>query len=280
MALKAVIDSLDEVDEALRDFYAQPDGASHWILDVEPVERIDGKNKSHYELRDTAGLRAALGVERNRADKAEAKLRDFGDLSASDAQEALAKLEELSALDPEKEAEQRALTKFEQMKKQLEDSFKKTKTSLEDEIASLYGQLEESMLETEIVKALNEEGGSITLLKPQLKAQTKLDRDSGGKFVRVVLDEHGNPEYTSAGGTAVPMTILEKVKQMKQNPEFAPAFKGTLRSGGGSTSTETTRASASPATKAASGSVANDPELIGQNLEAIDKGEMSVEGFD
>ncbi len=108
----------------------------------------------------------------------------------------------------------------------------------EDELKSASGQTESDALkkardETSKAKrdasathALQKAGGNISLMQDKVTAQ--LDTDAEGNLF--VADEDGTP-LLNGEGTA--MTVDGLVADMKANPEFAGAFKGTGSAGGG-----------------------------------------------
>src|SRR5262245_7637775 len=127
MALKALLNSLDGLDDATKALYVEKDGK--FVLDVESV---DG-----FALEDVNGLKTALGKERTRADRAEGLNVKFKDLDPDKARAALAELEELKKLDPSKEADKIANTKFEAAKAQLLEKHTGEITSREERIGHL-----------------------------------------------------------------------------------------------------------------------------------------------
>ena len=138
MALKAVIDSIDDLDEGQQSLYREitDDGdlKGKFILDVEPAHGLN--------LENVDGLKSALGKERTAREKLERDVVKFKDIDPDKARDALAKLEELSEIDPEKEADKIANTKFEAAKKQLVEKHGQALEEREDRIKALSGQID------------------------------------------------------------------------------------------------------------------------------------------
>jgi hypothetical protein len=81
MGLKAVLDTLDGVDESLKGFYQQADGK--FRLDIEGGYKLPS---------EIEGLTSALGKERQRADELAKAMKSYEGLDAKAARDALAKV--------------------------------------------------------------------------------------------------------------------------------------------------------------------------------------------
>lgn len=220
MALKAILASLDGIDDATKALYVEKDGK--FVLDVETV---DG-----FSLEDVNGLKTALGKERTRADKAEGLIGKFKDLDPDKARAALTELEELKKLDPNKEADKIANSKFEAAKTQLLEKHTGEITSRDERIGHLTKTVEGLLIDAAATSALAEAKGSVELLLPHVRAHTRV-KEVDGKFTVEVVDKDGNAKIADSKGT--PMDIKGLVAEMRQSEAFGRAFEASGSSGTG-----------------------------------------------
>lgn len=218
MALEPVVQDIDSVPEAIRDYYAEQDGK--FILQV--------AKKDGYALENVEGLKSALGKERNRADQNERKLKQFGDLDPTGIQEKLQKLEELQSIDPEKEAgrlaEEKAKSKIDQLLKKHQSDIE----GLSQKTNTYKSKLEQVLVDNSVQKAIIEAGGNsktVDLLLPHIKNSVRLNED----FDLQILDNSGNPRIGDSNGN--PMTLNQLANEFKE--KFPETFPGTQASGGG-----------------------------------------------
>lgn len=219
MALKAVLTSLDGIDDSIKALYVEKDGKH--ILDVETVEG--------YALEDVSGLKTALGKERTTRERLERDVVKFKDLDPDKAREALAKLEELTSIDPAKEADKIANTKFEAAKSQLLEKHQGDLTARDGKISSLEGLVDQLARKQEAIAAIAEHKGSVDLLLPHVLNITKSEVTDDGVRVKV-LQPDGNDRVNGKGD---PMSIRELVAEMRQSDIYGPAFEGSGQSGSG-----------------------------------------------
>jgi hypothetical protein len=230
--LKAVVTDLNELDEGLRGYYVSKDGK--FFLNVTPV--------AGFELDNVQGLKTALGAERNNVSVLKAQLQPyegldvtaartaieritaFGDITPEAAREATETAARLTALDPEKQAEQIANTKLESFKSQIGAQYNLERTefgtkikSLEDTNASLTGQLQTLMrdnaIQAEVAKAnpLDDARDAVELLVSKFVKTSMKD----GKVVVEVLDTNGNPRIKDVNGT--PVTVADLVAEIRES---------------------------------------------------------------
>ncbi|WP_435658091.1 hypothetical protein [Brucella pituitosa] len=222
MALKAILASLDGIEDTTKALYVEKDGK--FVLDVEGV---DG-----FALEDVSGLKTALGKERTRADRAEGLVTAFKDIDPAKAKEALAKVEEWGNLDPSKEADKIANSKFETAKAQLLEKHTGEINTREDRINHLSRTVEGLLIDAAATSALAEAKGSVELLLPHVRSHTRV-KEVDGKFTVEVIDKDGNARIADAKGNA--MDIGGLVAEMKQSDAFGRAFEGSGQSGSGKT---------------------------------------------
>ncbi|WP_439357791.1 hypothetical protein [Bradyrhizobium sp. DASA03007] len=248
--LKAVVKDINELDEGLRGYYVQKDGK--FFLNVTPVEG--------YELDNVTGLKTALGAERNSvavlkeqlkpyegldvtaARTAMERITAFGDITPEAAKTAVETAQRLSALDPEKQAEQIANTKLETIKGQLSAQYGLKETEwttkvkgLEDSVSSLTGQLKkimgESLIQSEVAKAnpLDDARDAVELLVGKFVRTSMKD----GKVITEVIDTNGNPRIKDVNGT--PFTVADLVAEIRE--KSASLFKPDEKRGLGTNPT-------------------------------------------
>lgn len=220
MAIKATVESIDELPEAMRGLYAEKDGK--FILDVEPV--------NGFALEDVGGLKTTLSKEMTKRKNLEKEFSKFKDIDPERAREALAKLEELSNIDPSKEADKIVSEKLETAKRQLLDKHSKDLAEREGKISNLNKTIENLLVDQSATSAIAEAKGSVELLLPHVQRHTRV-REVDGRYVVEVIDKDGNARIGNSKGD--PMTIKDLVAEMRQSETFGRAFDGSGMSGSG-----------------------------------------------
>jgi hypothetical protein len=223
MAIRAIIDKLDDAPEAIREHYAEQDGK--FVLSVEPV--------NGYSLEDVSGLKSALGKERTTRETLERQVVAFKDLDPDKAREALAKLEELGNLDPAKEADKIANTKFEAAKAQLLEKHAQEISQRDERNAKLSGAMDKLVRQAAATSAIAEAKGSVELLLPHVLAATRVKETEDGDFIVEVVDAKGNVRIGDAKGS--PMDLKGLIAEMRGSDTYARAFDGDGQSGSGKT---------------------------------------------
>jgi len=243
--LQAVVESLEDIDEHLRDLY---------------VERSDGKFALDAEgVEDVAGLKRSLQAAR--ADAAKARKRVPQDFDPE-------RWEELQSLEEEFQKgklSDKQREEFDNLKRQLQEQHKKELAKYEGQVASLRDALHKELVTSRATQALANAKGAVKLLLPHIERHaTVVEQD--GHFVPVVVDGEGHTRIGEGGGN---MTFEELVAEMRSSSDFASAFEGTGSSGGG-------------AVRSAAGGggrnvvAAGDNDAFLANLEQIAKGEVEV----
>lgn len=227
MALKAVIDKLEDVAEGVRGEYRAAntnDGETlkgKFILDVTALGGLG--------LENVEGLKSALGKERRRADDAEGKVKGFGDLDPAKTVAALAELEDLKKLDPKKEADKLAEVKVQAATQAMKADHEKVLGDEKKRSAGYREQVGKLLVDNVATSALTEHKGSVELLLPIIKSNTRLKETDSGFEVEVV-DVSGNVRF---GKDAKPMTVAELVADLKADAKFGRAFDASGKSGSG-----------------------------------------------
>lgn len=221
MSLKAVVETIDVVPEAVRGFYQEKDGK--FILQVEPVDGL--------ALEDVTGLKTTLGKELTLRKKLEKDVTKFKDIDPDKAREALAKLEELGSLDPAKEADKIANTKFEAAKAQLLERHNGELQARDGKIGKLTKTVENLLIDQSATAALAAAKGSVDLLLPIVQRNTRVRENDDGSYVVEVIDKSGNARIANGKGDL--MTIEDLVQELRQSEAFGRAFESSGQSGGG-----------------------------------------------
>lgn len=164
---------------------------------------------------------------------------------AKEAKTAKAKLAAYDGVDPEKyrqlvaaaeEAERKKATAegdFKQLEAQL---VKKYETEIEKErtVSTRYrSAVERHLIDAAAASELAKYSDTPRLLLPHIRSRMKVVEQDGEFHARIV-DDQGNVKIGKGQGST-PMTLPELIEEMRQDQEFAPAFRGSGSSGGGAT---------------------------------------------
>ena len=150
MALKAIISSVDEVDEALRGLYVEKD--EKFFLDVESV--------GGYSLEDVSGLKSALSRKTEESRQRGAKLKTFDGLDPGEAREAIEKLVEFGK---EPDIEAKIKEGIAVREKQRAEQHKKEMSEKDERSSHLLSQLEEHLMTANVTKAISEKKGILRI---------------------------------------------------------------------------------------------------------------------
>lgn len=227
MALKAVVEKLDDIAEPFREHYRAGT----------PEEGTDGKfvlavdSIGGFALENVDGLKSALGKERTTREKLERDVVKYKDLDPDKARAALTELEELKRIDPAKEADKIANTKFESAKAQLLQAHQTEIGQRDERIGKLTGSVDKLVRQAEATSAIAEAKGSVELLLPHVLANTRVKETEEGDFLTEVVDSKGNVRIGNAKGD--PMTIKDLVAEMRQSATFGRAFEADGHDGQG-----------------------------------------------
>lgn len=230
--LKAIITGAPP--EGFEDYYKPMEGHDDtFVLDVEPgkIKREDGK-EGVLTLEDTTGLKTVLSETRSTLEKTRERVKAFDDLDPKEVREKLAKLEELQALDPTKEADKIVQEKIEALKKQLTEKHQQDLESERQKSEKYRSRVYDREIRAAAVEAIAAEKGVPELLLPHVQQNTRLRETDEGNFLVEVVDAQGNVRIGDSKGT--PMTIAQLVAEMKSSPVFGRAFEGSGSTGSGS----------------------------------------------
>jgi Skp family chaperone for outer membrane proteins len=213
MPLQLVLDSIDNVPEALRGEYTERDGKFH--LNVDGIE-------------DTSGLKKALETERKAAKDLERKVKRWEAIGKSD--------EEISQmLRDQEEAERKkaeAAGDHAKILKQHQDKWEKEKASLEAELNATRASERHAIISTSIMTALTKANASeegIDLLPDRLAARIKFETVDGARVVKITQADGETPMAGSGKDGAATFDDLVKEASSK----WPSLFKGSGRTGSG-----------------------------------------------
>lgn len=220
MAVKAIVEAIDQVPEPLRALYKEHEGK--FILQVEPV---DG-----FGIEDVSGLKNTLSKEMTKRKEFEKIASKFKDIDPDKAREAISKLDEFATFDPTKEADKIAQAKVEAVRSQLVDKHSKEMAALLDRNGQQTKAIENLLIDQAATVALTSAKGSVELLLPHVQRHARV-REVDGRYVVEIVDKDGNVRIGDAKGT--PMTLDGLVHELKQSEQFGRAFDGTGQGGSG-----------------------------------------------
>ena len=130
--------------------------------------------------------------------------------------------------------------------------------------------MESHLIDAAAANELARHSDTPRLLMPHVRAMMKVVKEEG-QFVSRIVDPATGTVRIGKGQGTTPMTLSELIDEMRSNPEYAPAFRGTGSSGGG--------ASKSVASGGGGGSktiAAGDQQAFMANLADIASGKITV----
>lgn len=220
--LEAIRTTLDGLSDAEKQHYTEKDGK--FYLSVGPVDGIS--------LENVTGLKKTVETLRSSERKLKTELDTaksaFEGIDAEAAREALSKMSEIKNWDKDTKVKEAIEANKKELLKQHEVKVKELTGKLE----TMTSQLHEAVVTSKIIEALQKEKGNVELLLPHVKTSVKMKEGADGKFYPEVIGEDGSPRVGDAAGN--PMSILQRVQEMKTQKTFASAFDGAQSSGSGS----------------------------------------------
>lgn len=218
MALKLIIDNLEDVEEAFRGMYTAKDGKFH--LDVEGIE-------------DNTAIKDALRKANKEALDRRKQLEGWHKLgkTAEEIEALLAKETERETTEAERKGEWEKLKA--QMNEKHQADLKKKDLVIEEKdklAASLRSSLERHLVDANATAAIASLKGVPELLLPHVRQHIKVVEDENGQFQVTVVDAKGGPRVNGKGE---PLSISEFVGEMQQSDIYSRAFEGVGSSGSG-----------------------------------------------
>ncbi len=259
MALPAMVDSIEGLNEAVAKEYKKNETTGKYVLDVTPI--------GSFELSDTAGLKSALSKERTAAAELRALNKAFENLDPAAARDAIAKVEEMKTWTPsDKVAAQLEATKQDLLKGHIAE-----KSQLTGKVEKLTGALRKNLVTASLTQAIAEAKGKHKLLLPVAERFVRI-REDGEEFKVEVVGEDGN---VRVNGTGASMSIPEYIAELKSSDDYAPAFESSGASGTGATGGQQQQQQQQNAGKKKVIS-RNDRAAMNANIDGIAKGEVLV----
>lgn len=197
MALKPIVETLDDIDEGFRGLYVKDDASGVFRLDVEPDERT---SKELEELR-----KEKLRMEAHNKKLLEEKKKES----------------ERARLAEEERA--RRERDVDSLERSIKEKHQAEMESLNNRQLTLQTQLESQMVDNLAISLANQLSDTPTLIMPHIKARLRA-QEIDGRWRTSVVDAMGNPTATS------PEELVEQIRGDKQ---FAPLVRGTRAGGGG-----------------------------------------------
>jgi Skp family chaperone for outer membrane proteins len=247
MAIKAVLASLDGLDESLHAHYEKGDDGRFYAV----VEGVD-------EMPAVAGLRQAKQTILDEKKQLEKKIEALGVSDPSEIEE----LRNAAKANSGKQVEE-LQAKLAQASENAQKEIAKAKEEAEAERQAARTYFKQG----EVTRAISAAEGTPELLSHVVDQYIDVARGDDGKFSLRVLGKDGQPRIKDSQGNAFGLDDL--VSELKQDPKYGRAFKPEGKSGSGATQTaggggggKTVRS--------------GDMDAFGANLEAIAKGEVTV----
>jgi len=217
MALPAVVDSVDDLPEAVREFYKPDADGKRYLLDAEGL--APGSDD------DTGSLKRAL--EREKAERRRlAKLADqYGSIDLDEYKKLKTEAEEREREQAEKKGH------FDKLLAQKDAVYAKEKMALEAKAEAALAAVQKYVVDAQATSAIASLKGKPKLLLPLVRAQLRAITGEDGEYRVAVLDADGEERRNPK--TNAPMTVAELVAEMKADPEYGGAFESSGATGGG-----------------------------------------------
>lgn len=274
MALKAIVDSLDNVPESVKGEYVPgtDENEGKFVLNVESV--------NGFQLAPITKLQNALSAARQERDTFKDQLKSFRDdegnlLDLGSMQSELEDLRKLKDLDPKdseriKTLEENLKKQYAAREEQLTSNLTAKLKEAEEKANKFKSQLHKSALMAEATKAIEEHGGYSEVLLPHVERFCKAEEieDSEGNVrikYNVIDPETGQPRLSVANpGSTENMSVSELVAELKKTPSFQGCFKAPDTSGSGSGNRKPQNGNPLPQSTPAGDDVSNPVERLKQ----------------
>lgn len=170
---------------------------------------------------EVGGLKSALEAERKTKAALEKSLKGFEGIDPAKARELL------TAQQKAEEDKAKANGEWENWKAQMQQQHQAEKQALEARLAQAERDYETEFVDAKVTAEIAGAKGRAKLLKPYVGAKSVVE--NGRREIRI-YDDAGNIRY---GKDGKPMTIAERLTEMKSDHEFMVAFEGTGAGGSG-----------------------------------------------
>ncbi len=205
------IETLDAVPENLRSVYTEGDGGFTIADGMKGLTTaFDGVNNANQKIRKD--LKSANSGKVDLTAYVE-----YGDSVESIVDHFKGKVTELSEVIDSK----KNLVNPEKIREQMTKGFEVTKGEYQGKLDAYKNQLHGTLVTKEALEAIAVEKGDSKLLMPFITSQVKMMEENGKLHARIV-DEDGE---VVTGQMGSPMTIREKVAEMKLEKDFGKLFE-------------------------------------------------------
>jgi len=212
MALKTKIAKLEDVAEPLREQYEAKDGVFVLKVDGDAGDLFPGLSESQ---------KALLAEKKTLADKLKTLEGQLTGVDLEKAKKALADLDKAE----EDKAKQKG--DWDNWKAQMQAKHDEEKAALTGRLTEAETALESELITARATSAIAEAKGVPALLLPHVGA--KVVNENGKREVRV-FDANGQTRY---GKDGKPLTIAERIAEMKSDQVFGRAFEASGAGGSG-----------------------------------------------
>lgn len=222
MALKAVLSSIDGLEEGVRGLYRP--GTKDEGLDGKFILDVEGE--SGFALENVDGLRNALSTERGNLNRLRNDFKAFEGLDPADVRTKIAQLETLLK---DGDPDARAQAKIQQLVQQHEAALAAANEKAEKAMLGLRTRTVESAVNSALAQAeaLNPEALSLKLKSHIRLRETGNDADP---FAIEVVGADGNPIVDSKGNS---VDVSGFLGSLRADPAWASAFKPAGKAGAG-----------------------------------------------
>jgi len=208
MPIEKVFEKQEDVPEFLKSAVVKQDGK--FVFTAELPEEV-------------TGLKSALDKERKAREEYEKRLKTFEGIDPEEAK----KQKETARKAEEEKAKQAG--QWENWKAQMQQQFDTEKSALLKQVEALKSSLHQEMVGARATAAIAEAKGVPALLLPHIGADVV--EEEGKPVVRIVKD--GKVRYGKSGE---PMTIAERIAEMREDEIFGRAFEPASPGGSGAQS--------------------------------------------
>lgn len=209
MPIEQIFDTKEAAPEFVREHLIENDGK--WVFKAE----LPG---------EVTGLKTALQSERAAKAAAEKALKGFEGIDPAKAREML------SAQQKAEEDKAKAQGDWENWKAQMQQQHLAEKQALEQKLSQAEREYETEFVDAKLIAEIANAKGRARLLKNHVGAKSVVE---DGKRVIRIYDEAGQLRYGKSGA---PLTVAERLEEMKRDPEFMVAFEGSGAAGSGALS--------------------------------------------
>lgn len=217
MALRLIIDKLEDVEEALRGLYEEKDGKFHLI--------VDG-------IEDNTSIKADLRKANKEAAERRKQLEAWARLGKTPDE-----IEELVAAAARAEEDKlKGAGEWDKLKNQMNEAHKRALdakdaviATKDGEVAAMRKSLESHLIVAQATAEIAAAKGEPELLLPVVQRFMKVNEENGNYSTQIV-DAKGDPRVDAKGN---PLSLSALMTELRANEKYGRAFEGSGQSGGG-----------------------------------------------